>query len=232
MISINALLRRRSDFAVQNWILDSGAFTRITSGRGHLEIADYASAIARWSSCGNLMVAVTQDYMCEPFVLGITGKTVLGHQRLTIKRYDALKQELEAIACDTYLMPVLQGYQVDDYLAHLEQYGDRLSQGDWVGVGSVCKRNGSPREVEKILLAIKDKRPDLRLHGFGLKRTALESSLIWDLLYSADSAAAGLSTGRGSQKYLDAHNPRVALEYASAITSQPRQLTIWSSLYA
>jgi len=58
-----------------------------------------------------------------------------------------------------------------------------------VGVGSVCKRNARPDEVADILAAIKSKRPDLRLHGFGLKLTALESREVRELLYSSDSMA-------------------------------------------
>src|SRR5208282_4648239 len=50
----------------------------------------------------------------------------------------------------------------------------RLKQGAWVGVGSVCKRNSNPDAIEDVLLAIKQERPDLLLHGFGLKIQALE----------------------------------------------------------
>ena len=34
MVSINRLERRKSDFVAHDWLLDSGAFTRITTGRG------------------------------------------------------------------------------------------------------------------------------------------------------------------------------------------------------
>ena len=49
------------------------------------------------------------------------------------------------MACDTgrvYIMPVLQGYKPEEYIEHLNMYGSRPSLGAWVGVGSVCKRNG------------------------------------------------------------------------------------------
>ena len=38
-------------------------------------------------------------------------------------------------------------------------------------------------------LAIRRARPDLCLHGFGIKTTALGSGLVRDLLYTADSMA-------------------------------------------
>ena len=137
MVSINRLLKRKSCFEVGNWILDSGAFTRISSGKEHLPIDQYASAIEQWSKCGNLQAAVSQDYMCEPFILEITGLTVDDHQRLTIERYDALMATNPSV----YILPVLQGFTPEEYQSHIQQYGKRLTLGAWVGVGSVCKRN-------------------------------------------------------------------------------------------
>jgi hypothetical protein len=123
--------------------------------------------------------------MCESFILEKTGMTVKEHQELTVARYD------ELLRCETgvYIMPVLQGYAPSDYVKHLHMYGSRLAHGAWVGVGSVCKRNGDPRAIEAVLLAIHHHRPDLRLHGFGLKSTALKSGIVDQLLFTADSMA-------------------------------------------
>ena len=185
-ISINRLLTRQSNFAVRNWILDSGAFTAVSKYRDHqLSVEEYAKHIKRWRACGNLLAAVSQDYMCEPAVLKKTRRTVRDHQRLTTERYRALR----FLARRSYIMPVLQGWVPADYVRHLKQYGRRLHRGAWVGVGSVCRRNGKPAEVEDVLLAIARTRPDLRLHGFGLKLTALRSPIVRDLLTSSDSMA-------------------------------------------
>ena len=206
-------------------MLDSGAFTRITSGIGHLDPYVYAAEIDRWSGNGDLAAAVTQDWMCEPFVLQITGMTIADHQRLTIKRFDVLKSLIKS---DTYLMPVLQGYEPADYVRHLIEYGDRIKQGDWVGVGSICKRNANANSISSVLMAIKSERPDIRLHGFGIKRTALLSSMVWDLLYSADSQAHGLAAGKSSRKFVGSNNPAIALEYAGSLIS-PSQLSIFAN---
>lgn len=186
-VSVNRLRTRKGPFEVGEWIMDSGAFTEISShGCYRSSVDDYAAEIRRWAKNGTLLAAVTQDWMCEPFIIEKTGLSVAVHQRLTVERYDAL------CALDTggiYIMPVLQGYAPEDYVAHLRLYGDRLAQGAWVGVGSVCKRNGDPRAIEAVLLAINRARPDLQLHGFGLKTTALASGLVRELLHSADSMA-------------------------------------------
>lgn len=207
MVSVNRLKTRKSAFQVGDWMMDSGAFTAINTYGGYPEgVEVYAAHIRRWASNGNLRCAVAQDYMCEPFMVAKTGLTVAEHQRLTIERYDAL------LACDTagiYILPVLQGYTPQDYVTHLAAYGDRLAHGAWVGVGSVCKRNGDARAIEAVLCAIKAQRPDLLLHGFGLKTTALRSGLVRSCLATADSMAwsfAARKQGRNANDWREARS--------------------------
>jgi hypothetical protein len=221
-ISVTRLKNRRSAFAVGDWIMDSGAFSTILTHGGYPDSPDvYAALIKRWSLNGNLLIAVSQDYMCEPAMLDITGLTIAEHQKLTIDRYDVL------INCDTGgvpIMPVLQGYDPQEYVSHVRQYGERLTQGMWVGVGSVCKRNKSASSIEEVLLAIKRERPDLRLHGFGVKTTALRSEVVRDLLYTADSMAwsfAARKDGRNGNDW------REAERFASKITYMPIQRRLW-----
>lgn len=215
-ISVNRLRKRRSNFQVTDWILDSGAFSTILTHGGYPHpVQEYAERIRRWKQCGNLLAAVSQDYMCEPSMLAITGLTIADHQQLTIERYDAL------LRCDTgcYIMPVLQGYAPQDYVSHIRQYGGRLKPGMWVGVGSVCKRNSDPRAILDVLIAIKTERPDLRLHGFGLKSTALANGTIRALLGTADSMAWSFAARRSGR---NANDYREAEEFAASI-AQRRQ---------
>jgi hypothetical protein len=225
MISINRLLERKSDFPVNAWILDSGAFTRISSGKSHLSTRKYAKLIRRWSVCGNLLAAVAQDYICEPFILDITGLTVENHQKATIARYDNLLKLLDGSG--VYLMPVLQGYAPEDYVCHISMYGDHLNLGMWVGVGSLCKRNRFPVHIEAILLAIKAERPDLKLHGFGVKKKALGSGIVCDLLHSADSQAHGVAAMYNGKSQ---NNPAIATQYLKEIEQQPIQRSIFGLL--
>lgn len=184
--------------------MDSAAFSTIATHGGYpYPVGEYASQIMRWKRCGNLLAAVSQDYMCEPAMLQKTGLSVLDHQRLTIERYDAL------VSCKTgvYIMPVLQGYDPDEYVSHIRQYGPRLRKGAWVGVGSVCKRNSSPCLILDVLIAIKSVRPDLDIHAFGLKTTALAHGTIRALLKSADSMAwsfAARKAGRNANCWTEA----------------------------
>ncbi len=186
-ISVHRIRNRRGPFAVGDWIMDSGAFSTIKMHGGYPRpVSEYAAQVKRWSGNGNLLAAVAQDYMCEPVMLERTGLTIADHQRMTVERYDALLRE----DCGgVYIMPVLQGYAPADYADHLRQYGERLAPGAWVGVGSVCKRNANPRSIRAVLDAINNERPDLRLHGFGLKITALRDGYIRERFATADSMA-------------------------------------------
>lgn len=214
-ISVNRLRDRRGPFAVGEWIMDSGAFTEIsTHGRYRSSVADYASEIRRWRDNGTLLAAVAQDFMCEAFILKKTGLTVELHQQLT--RY------VDLIAEDTgvYVLPVLQGFAPADYVAHVRMYGDLLAPGAWVGVGSICKRNGDPRAIESVLQAIKQARPDLRLHGFGLKTTALGSGLVQHLLDTADSMAWSFAARKQGR---NANDWREAMSWSERIKTRPLQ---------
>jgi hypothetical protein len=218
MVSLNVLEGRRSGFAVNDWILDSGAFTRLATGRGHAPVAEYAEAVNRWGRCGNLLAAVAQDYMCEPAILEVTGLTVADHQRLTLDRYDELLP-----LTSPYILPVLQGFEPSEYVAHLAAYGNRLGDGQWVGVGSICKRNGTPASIVAVLRAIKNERPDLQLHAFGIKKTALKVEAVNNLIYSCDSMAWSYNARKNNR---DANAVEEAVRYANAVANIPIQLEL------
>lgn len=220
-ISVNTLRKRKSGFMVGDWVLDSGAFTEIST-HGHYRhgVEEYAAEIQRWANNGNLLAAVSQDWMCEPAIVARTGLSVREHQRRTIERYDALHDETTRV----YTMPVLQGYAPEDYVRHVRDYGPRLRPGMWVGVGSVCKRNGDPGAIESVLTAVHRAAPELRLHGFGLKSTALRSGIVRELLESADSMAWSYAARKQGR---NANDWREAAQWLERIESQTYQLPLF-----
>jgi len=205
-ISVNRLRGRRKRVACPRVLVDSGAFTELDRfGRYRHGVREYADEIARLHAEGvvEIEAAVAQDFMCEPFMLAKTGMAVGDHQRMTIERFDSIMDLAPPVA----IMPVLQGFAIEDYLRHLEAYGDRLKPSAWVGVGSVCKRQGDPRAIVAVLQAIHRARPDLRLHGFGVKTTALLHPGVRELLWSADSMAwsfAARKQGRNANDWREA----------------------------
>jgi hypothetical protein len=167
-VSRRRLARRKSQpRAIGRWALDSGGFTELLMyGGWRTEPARYADEVCRWrDEIGGLDFAATQDWMCEPFMLEKTGKTVREHQELTIASY----LELRGLAPEAPWCPVLQGYAIDEYLDHAEQYraaGVDLASLPRVGVGSVCRRQGTFEAVE-LFAALRQL--GAKLHGFGLK---------------------------------------------------------------
>lgn len=136
--------------------------------------------------------------------------------------------EAEFVESDLpYLIPILQGKQPQDYVNHLEQYGD-IPINAWVGVGSLKYRRNN--EVQEILTRIKLQRPDLKLHAFGLSKKQLSVPSISGLLFSADSQAAGFASNSVSKKrkYQNSNDPTIALAYAEQIDDNTVQTNLFN----
>lgn len=183
-ISHRRLDKRRSlPRALGPWALDSGGFSELSMyGEWRTSPRDYAKAARRYvDEIGGLRWAAIQDWMCEPFILAKTRLTMADHQRRTVESYATLLD----LAPDLPWVPVLQGWQPDDYARHAEQYtASALPLTGLVGVGSVCRRQGM-KEGRAIIRQIATL--GFRLHGFGMKTTGLLATAA--MLESADSMA-------------------------------------------
>lgn len=183
-ISRTRLERRRAlPRAIGPWALDSGAFTEITQhGRWTITPGEYAAMVRRFrDDIGNLAWAAPQDWMCEPFALAKTGLWVTEHMILTVNNY----LELRMAAADLPFIPVLQGWDRDDYLRCADLYaaaGVDLAAEPVVGLGSVCRRQDTVPAAAIVRALV-----PLRLHGFGIKTTGLRK--YGQYLTSADSLA-------------------------------------------
>jgi hypothetical protein len=171
--------------ACGSWVLDGGGFSELALyGQWSLGAAEYAAEIGRvCDGTGMPEWIAIQDWMCEPEMLRKTGLTVAEHQARTIRSY----LDLTDIAPDLPWLPILQGWQPDDYLRHAEQYqtaGIDLARAPVVGLGSVCRRQqtgGIAPVVGRLAGA------GIRLHAFGVKSRGL-AAMAADL-HSADSMA-------------------------------------------
>ena len=177
------------------WALDSGAFTELATHGGwhHGPTPEqYAARVRRYQrEIGNLLWAAPQDWMCEPHILTKTGLSVVEHQRRTAANFYVLRR----LAPDLPFIPVVQGWTAADYIRCVALYreaGVDLTSEHLVGVGSICRRQGSA-EVETILRAL-HAAGITRLHGFGVKLVGLRRC--GHLLASADSLAWSFSARR------------------------------------
>lgn len=69
---------------------------------------------------GRLDWAAPQDWMCEPHMLQKTGMSIAEHQSRTTLSVLELRRMLDGEGVP--IVPVLQGWRLDDYLRHVEQY--------------------------------------------------------------------------------------------------------------
>lgn len=168
------------------WALDSGGFSQLQAhDRWTGSDAAYATEVRSWvDQVGSLPdFAAPRDWMCEPHMLAKTGKTVAEHQALTIESVLALR----ALALEIPWAPVIQGWHLDEYVSHVEQYraaGIELRDEPVVGVGSVCRRQGT---LEGARIMRRMAGIGIRVHAFGVKVDGLK--LYGDQISSADSMA-------------------------------------------
>lgn len=171
--------------SITPWSLDSGGFTELSMfGGWQLSALDYAAIVRRFrDEIGLMDWAAPQDWMCEPPILKKTGKSVRQHQDQTLRNY----LELRSIDTTLPIIPVIQGWQTRDYLDHIDDYaraGIDLTALNVVGLGSVCRRQGS-QQIIRMVHAIHDHAPGIRLHGFGFKTRGLLQ--LGEFFESADS---------------------------------------------
>ncbi|WP_201296761.1 hypothetical protein [Nocardiopsis sp. FR26] len=203
-VSHRRLADRRTLFPANvPWALDSGGFTELSMyGRWVTTPTDYAHHVRRYmDEIGRLEWAAPQDWMCEPVMLAKTGLTVAHHQARTLDNL----LELRHLAPDLPWVPVLQGWEPDDYRRHADAYqsaGVDLTTEPVVGLGSVCRRQ-STTAVHSLVAELAA--AGLRLHGFGFKTLGLRK--VGHLLASADSLAWSLNARRrpAMAECFDAH---------------------------
>lgn len=194
---------------VRRLLFDSGGFTELKRhGRWRLTAQEYLTQVRTHLAHidgGQPISVVQQDWMCEPIVIyGGSSKDgqfvgtrqfidpdeamdydelVEEHQR----RSTANLVELRRLAPDLHIVPVLQGFTRAQYARHagmLELAGIRLADEPLVGLGSVCRRQGT-REIAEIVRYFAAQ--GVRLHGFGVGVRGL--SLYGDRVASIDSNA-------------------------------------------
>lgn len=191
--------------ATAPWALDSGGFTELSLyGEWRTTPREYVTAVRRYvDELGSMpLFASPQDWMNEPVMLAKTGKTVEEHQRLTVDNF----LELRSLAPDLPFIPVLQGWEPDDYLRCVALYdraGVVLEDERVVGLGTVCRRQDTSSAL-KVLDAVGDQ--GIRLHGFGVKTTGLLR--FGHLLHSSDSMAWSYRARRAASDREAAGLPR------------------------
>lgn len=189
--------------AACRYAIDSGAYIALTGRNPDVPwFADpdvYGGMIARFADNNGYPpdFCAPQDYPCEPGALAATGLTVRDHQDLTLDSYLWLTTEFPMVPW----IPVLQGQRPGDHADHAAMYADagvNLAAAHRVGVGSICRLDELDGLVERIAHLEDLAAAGLKLHGFGIKTSALP--LIGHLLASADSMAWSLNARKNNTR--------------------------------
>jgi hypothetical protein len=196
-VSFTRLQRTTPWRSTHRWAMDSGGFTELQKHGGwRLTAAQYARYVKRYASIGRMDWAAPQDWMCEPQVIAGgtvgretfvgTGLSVREHQERTVDNY----LELRALAPTLPWCPVVQGWELADYVACVAMYeraGVDLTTLPVVGLGSVCRRQDTD-EIVTLVTAMRDLGLT-RIHAFGVKLAGLER-----LAHLADEGAHPLAS--------------------------------------
>ena len=98
-----------------------------------------------------------------------------------------ITNQLKLLDLNANTQMVVQGWTVSDYLENIDRIKDQGLLTERLGIGSVCRR-GQNREIARIVRAIHNNVPSwVKLHGFGVKVSALKYTDAKFNLYSADS---------------------------------------------
>lgn len=140
------------------------------------------------------------DCCCEPEIAPdretVTARVFATSQMLQLCRdsYSSfLDRYPEFAMAATSPMPIVQGWQPEDYVQSVE-FADRVLGGQWpemIGVGSVCRRHlNGPDGLWRVLTALDRVLPiHVHLHLFGVKGAALRGFADHPRVVSVDSMA-------------------------------------------
>lgn len=179
MVSFNAPAARTLPLHEKaSSFMDSGAFSVLKKhGRYPWSPDDFKRVIAK----SGPTFFTQMDWPCEPSVRASTGLTVDDHIRLSVESArEVASWELEG----STFVPTVQGWRLQDYIRCAELLEAEGLWGDYIAVGSVCRR-GQVSSILAVARALKDFSPGLRLHGFGIKT----NPEVLAEFYSADSFA-------------------------------------------
>lgn len=133
-----------------------------------------------------------RDYPCEPQILRKYNVTVKDQILRTLDNHIKLLDLLEDYLLKAKPVPVLQGWEVEDYLFCIDLFREHGLVGngfDYIAIGSLCRKN-TTTQIKKIILTIrKELKDSIKLHCFGTKISVLNDLAVWKAVYSVDSMA-------------------------------------------
>jgi hypothetical protein len=186
LINYMTKLNKPPQYTYKNLFIDSGGF-HSSLKHGHYTKTDeeYLEYIEQYQP----RYFALRDYPCEPELLKTHNRTVKDHIHMTLDNHLKLFDIMDDYQFNSQPIPVLQGWEIEDYLYCLDMFNQHGLINDYVAVGSVCRRNAD-KDIKKVFRQIRTELPSkIKLHGFGVKFSILRDKEMWDTIYSVDSGA-------------------------------------------
>jgi hypothetical protein len=186
--------------------LDSGGYLMLLKyGYYPFSVVNYANLVARLKP--NFYAPM--DFACEPDLVSkskIELKTVEERIRATVENAAKLAEWENQLPGQ--MVPVIQGYTIDEYLECLRLHNEAGTVRDYMAVGSMCRRisdEGLAELIPAIYYAAQEAGCS-KLHFFGLKLSR-NLQIYNDMIWSRDSAAIlddydkSLRESRGGRRF-------------------------------
>jgi len=204
----------------QSLFIDSGGFySSMRSGKYTKPDREYLEFIEKVQP----EFFALRDYPCEPQLLKKHDLTAKQNIQRTVDNHIVLMDLLSEYQIISQPVPVIQGWQKEDYLNCIDAFNDAGLLSDYMAIGSVCRRT-TISNIREIVVAIRDAISSwTKLHGFGVKLTALSDLAIWNALYSVDSGAWDY-TARWKKLRGDISIPDASLDAALNYIKKVKQL--------
>lgn len=185
----HAMISYTSTSEIKDWMeysfLDSGGYSLMLEKGEHPPASEYMAHVEEIEPSRYAL----QDYPCEPDILEEYGRTVEDHQQMSVDKARECLDYHETHGLESQPIPVMQGWEVNDYLRHVDQMRDAGCLTDSVGIGSICRR-GQDSEIREVILSVADALPNgTDIHCFGVKNNILRYPQVRAVVSSVDSSA-------------------------------------------
>jgi len=218
LINFMTKTNRPPKYPYELLFIDSGGFfSSMQAGHYTKTDAEYLEYI----EAKNPAFFALRDYPCETELLKKHSRTVFEHIKMTVEHHCLLLDMLPEYNINAVPIPVIQGWSVEDYQLCIDLFRERGLITDYMAIGSVCRRT-SIKNIRDIIVSVRDNLPaKTKLHGFGVKLTALKDLAIWNALYSVDSGAwdyvARWKKFRGEETNIPDASLNAAVDYIAKI---------------
>ena len=145
-------------------MLDSGGFSLINKeGEYPYSFDEYIEFANKWK----FDYVATMDYPCDARVH--VSKIQLTHKERILRTVENTAYLIDKIP---NLLPVIQGYTIDEYAECIDLMRDAGVLKDYCAIGSLCLRR-SVKDIVNTVNAIHRLIPNVKFHCFGLKLTSV-----------------------------------------------------------